>query len=91
MYQQQGKLDDAISAFRRALQYLPNAPEIHNTLGTALRQKGDMEAARPEFQEPARLNKRKSDILEIEDARLFSIERVLRWPSDLISYRSASA
>ena len=62
MFQQQGKLDDAIAAFRQALRYAPNAPEIHNTLGTALRQKGDMEAARPEFQEAARLNKKKSDM-----------------------------
>jgi Flp pilus assembly protein TadD len=60
--QQQGKLDDAIAAFRQALKYAPNAPEIHNTLGTALRQKGNMEAARPEFLEAARLNKKKSDM-----------------------------
>ena len=34
----------------------PNAAEIHNTLGNALRQKGDIQAARAEFQEAARLN-----------------------------------
>ncbi|HEX8184629.1 MAG TPA: tetratricopeptide repeat protein, partial [Blastocatellia bacterium] len=55
-------LDGAIAAFREALKVAPNAPEIHNTLGTALRQKGDMEAARVEFQEAARLNKKKSDM-----------------------------
>ena len=62
MLQQQGKLDEAIAAFRQALKYAPNAPEIHNTLGTALRQKGNMEAARPEFQEAARCNRKKSDM-----------------------------
>jgi superkiller protein 3 len=60
--QQQSDLDSAIAAFREALKHAPNAPEIHNTLGTALRQKGDVEAARREFQEGARLNKRKSDL-----------------------------
>jgi Flp pilus assembly protein TadD len=60
--QQQGKLDEAIAEFREALSRVPNAPEIHNTLGTALRQKGDMEAARAQFQEAARLNKKKSDM-----------------------------
>jgi superkiller protein 3 len=59
--QQQGKLDEAIAAFRKALTFAPNAPEIHNTLGTTLRQKGDMEGARAEFQEAARLNKIKSN------------------------------
>ncbi|HMY72382.1 MAG TPA: tetratricopeptide repeat protein, partial [Blastocatellia bacterium] len=39
----------------------PLSPEIHNTLGNALRQKGEMEAARAEFQEAARLNKLKSN------------------------------
>src|SRR6185503_20199195 len=67
--QQQGKFDEAIAACRQALRYAPNAPEIHNTLGTALRQKGDMESARTEFQEAARLNKKKSDM----QAAMFAI------------------
>ena len=51
----------AIGAFRDALKFAPNAAEIHNTLGNALRQTGDLEAARVEFQEAARLNKIKSN------------------------------
>jgi tetratricopeptide (TPR) repeat protein len=40
---------------------LPEAPEIHNTLGAALRAKGDLEGARAELQEAARLNKIKTN------------------------------
>jgi len=60
--QKQGKLDGAIASLRHALEYAPNSAEIHNTLGAALREKGDMEAARKEFQEAARLNKVKSNM-----------------------------
>ncbi|HEX6624875.1 MAG TPA: tetratricopeptide repeat protein, partial [Pyrinomonadaceae bacterium] len=62
VWQQQGKLDEAIAAYREALRHAPNAPEIHNTLGATLSRKGDREAARAEFQEAARLNKIKSDV-----------------------------
>jgi Flp pilus assembly protein TadD len=43
------------------LRYAPDAPEIHNTLGSALTRKGDVGAARIEFQEAARLNKVKAN------------------------------
>jgi Flp pilus assembly protein TadD len=59
--QQQGNFAGAVVALRQALLYAPNAPEIHNALGSALRQTGDTESARVEFQEAARLNKLKSD------------------------------
>ena len=47
--------------FRAALKLLPDAPEIHNTLGAALRSKGDLENAKLELQEAARLNKIKTN------------------------------
>ena len=58
-----------MAALREALKHAPNAPEIHNTLGGALRQKGDIEAARIEFKEAARLNKKASDM----QAAMFAI------------------
>jgi Flp pilus assembly protein TadD len=59
--QQQSNFTGAIAALRQALVYAPSAPEIHNALGTALRQTGDVDSARVEFQEAARLNKIKSN------------------------------
>jgi tetratricopeptide (TPR) repeat protein len=43
------------------LKFTPDAPEIHNTLGAVLRSTGDIEGAKIELQEAARLNKIKTN------------------------------
>ncbi|XP_060851447.1 protein O-mannosyl-transferase TMTC2-like [Rhopalosiphum padi] len=41
----QGRLDEAETALRTALQYRPNMADVHYNLGNLLREKGDAEAA----------------------------------------------
>jgi Flp pilus assembly protein TadD len=59
--QQKGDSDTAIAEFREAIKLAPKNPEIRNTLGNALRTKGDIAGARIEFAEGARLQKLKSN------------------------------
>jgi Tfp pilus assembly protein PilF len=59
--QQKGELDAAIAEFREAIKLAPKNPEVHNTLGNALRAKGERESARAAFLEGARLQKLKSN------------------------------
>jgi Flp pilus assembly protein TadD len=40
-----GRLDEAIAAFRRAIQITPQSPEAHNNLGNALRERGRFDEA----------------------------------------------
>ena len=40
-----GRLDEAIVAFRRAIQIAPESPEAHNNLGNALRERGRFDEA----------------------------------------------
>ena len=43
--QKSGQLDDAISHFRRAIEFFPNAANAHSNLGAALRLKEDLNGA----------------------------------------------
>jgi len=53
---QNRKLDEAMSEFRTALAHDPKHPEAHFHLGRALYLKGDLEGARVNYEETARLN-----------------------------------
>ena len=45
-----GKVDDAISHFRQAIEFRPDFPGVHYNLGTVLIQKGDIDDAIAEWQ-----------------------------------------
>ena len=51
----EGKLDEAIPHFQRALQINPDYAEAHNNLGATLFQKGKVDEAIPHFQEALRI------------------------------------
>ncbi len=55
-WQQLGYWRDSVYLFRRALQITPGKSIIHNSLGYALFQKGDLDAAIQEYQEALRTN-----------------------------------
>ncbi|MGH8706329.1 MAG: tetratricopeptide repeat protein [Burkholderiales bacterium] len=55
-YQDQGKLDRAISCYRRALRARPDFAEAHNDLGTAYFAKGWYQEAVASYRETLRLN-----------------------------------
>ena len=42
---EQGKLDEAIACYRRALERKPDSVEVHGNLGNALRDKGKLDEA----------------------------------------------
>ncbi len=50
------RFDDAIAEYRAALKFEPGNAEIHNDLGTALGNKGELAAAITEFQTALKLN-----------------------------------
>jgi protein O-mannosyl-transferase len=51
IFQQKGKVDEAIAQYRKALQIKPDYAEAHNNLGTALLQKGGVDEAIAQYQE----------------------------------------
>jgi len=53
---EQGKTDEAVSEFRKALRLNPDDAEAHSNLGVALAEQGKIEEAIPEYQEALRLN-----------------------------------
>ncbi|MCE5211400.1 MAG: tetratricopeptide repeat protein, partial [Deltaproteobacteria bacterium] len=55
-FQEKGRNTEAIENFKKALQFKPNKPSIHNNLGTALLNTGDVISAAKEFQQTIRLN-----------------------------------
>ena len=42
---EQGKLDEAIACFRRALELKPDVAETHSNLGVALKEQGKLDEA----------------------------------------------
>ncbi len=50
------RLDEAATAFTRALDLRPDYAQAHNNLGSILRQRGDLAAARTHFREALRLD-----------------------------------
>ena len=52
----QGKLDEAISYFRRALQTKPEDTEVHCNLGYALELQGRLEEAIKEYRQALQIN-----------------------------------
>ena len=58
---QKGALAEAISKFKEAIRYRPLSAEAHLSLGQALNQQGDKEAAAAELAEAARLNRKTAD------------------------------
>ncbi|MGB7294282.1 MAG: tetratricopeptide repeat protein [Candidatus Aminicenantales bacterium] len=56
IYNRQGRIDQAISSFRRASELNPALPELHFNLGLAYSKKGDAESAVIEYQRAVQLN-----------------------------------
>ena len=55
-FQEKGGNSEAIENFKKALQFNPNKPSIHNNLGTALLNNGDIISAAKEFRQSIHLN-----------------------------------
>jgi lipoprotein NlpI len=51
----QGKLAEAVAAYREAIRLKPNLPEAHTNLGNALAAQGSLSEALPAYREAARL------------------------------------
>jgi len=51
----QGKIDEAMEHFKRAVQLKPDNPEVHNNVALAWANKGHMELAVPEYAEAVRI------------------------------------
>ena len=56
MLGKQGRLDEAIEHFQKALEIFPGYPECHNNLGVALLQKGQVDEAIEHFQKVLELS-----------------------------------
>lgn len=54
-FEQLGRADDAIRAYRAGVRILPHIPEAHNQLGVLLARQGDKDAARAAFMEALRV------------------------------------
>ena len=59
----QGRVDDAVAAYRNAVQELPTDPQAHLGLGLALEKKRSWQAALAEFQKASELDPRLADPL----------------------------
>jgi tetratricopeptide (TPR) repeat protein len=53
---QEGKLDEAMSQYRSALQIRPDYPQAHNNLGKSFLQKGQVDNAITQFQQALQIN-----------------------------------
>ena len=56
LLKREGKVNEAIDAYRKALQLNPNHAEAHNNLGTALAQRGDFQQAAHHFLTASTIN-----------------------------------
>ena len=54
----QGKLDEAVACYRRALELKPDFAEAHSNLGSALEEMGDLQGAEDSFRAALRHNSR---------------------------------
>ena len=54
----QGKLDEAVACYRRALELKPDYAKAHNNLGSALEEMGDLQGAEDSFRAALRHNSR---------------------------------
>ena len=61
---------------REAIRLSPQSPQYFNTLGNALRQQGDLAAARTAFAEAARLNQRRTDLQAALFATNLGVQRL---------------
>ncbi len=86
--QQAGKTDEAIKAYRRAVDQNPGLAPGHFNLGQLLRERGDYAGAALCFEGAARLRPHASDAWINLGAML---ERCERWPEAVAAYRRAAA
>ncbi len=54
---EKGRMDDAVAAYREAVQLKPDHSEAHNNLGAALQALGQMEEANAAYREAIRLQR----------------------------------
>ena len=64
----QGRIDDAVGAYRNAVQAMPNDPQAHLGLGLALERKRSWQAALAEFQKASELDPRLAEPLRGQGA-----------------------
>ncbi|MEM9246169.1 MAG: tetratricopeptide repeat protein [Cyanobacteria bacterium P01_F01_bin.153] len=62
LYQQAGRLDEAVSLYQSAIQTSGDLPQVHYNLGLALRAKGDLNGAIAAYQQAATLDPDRAEV-----------------------------